>query len=87
MRLIIIERDLKMRTRLLYFDAIEKNAISSRAFPASGQFKDVESREGHLWGSQNEAEFYVFPLDQRGKKSRVCREAVCVLSLRENIHP
>ena len=54
----------KRRTRLVYFDAIEKNAISSRAFPASGQFTDVEGREGHVWGSQNEAKIDAFPSHQ-----------------------
>ena len=65
----------------MYFDAIDKNAISSRARPASGQFKDVDGREGHLWGSQYEAKFDVSSFAPiRGKKSRVGREAVCVPS-------
>ena len=54
MRLITLERDIEMRTRLLYFDALEKNTISSRPFPAPAQLKDAEGREGHLWGSRNE---------------------------------
>ena len=63
-RLMIIERDLEIETRLVYFDALEKNAISSRALPASDQFPDVVGREAHLWGSQNDAEIDVFPSHQ-----------------------